>query len=76
MSAPLNYCQISAAARGDEQAYQELLSRIIYNLTSPAYYIIGCMCNPSCPEPNETQKKNLDARIQKDIAEYRAKRNL
>lgn len=76
MSAPLYGCQISAAARGDEKAYKALLLSIIYNLTQPAYSIIGCMCQPPCPEPTEQQKKNLDARIKKDIEEYQAKRKL
>lgn len=61
MSAPLSVCLISKAARGDEPSYQELLRRVIYNLTSPAYSIFGCSCEPSCPEPTEQQKKNLDA---------------
>ena len=65
-----------AAARGDEKSYQTLLISIIGNLTQPAYSILGCMCKPPCQEPTEQQKKNLDARLQKDIAEYQAKRKL
>jgi hypothetical protein len=76
MSAPLNLCQISAAARGDEAAYQSLISSIKYNLTQPAYSVLGCLCKTPCPEPTEQQKKALDVRVKKDLEEYQAKRKL
>ena len=60
-----------AAARGDESAYKSLIKKIIYNLTQPAYSILGCRCNPSCPEPTQEQKKKLDERIKISIEEYR-----
>lgn len=76
MSAPIEYCWVSKAARGDEDAYFMLIGAILYNLTQPAHSIFGCRCTPSCPEPTEEQKKALDARIQKDISDYRKRTNI
>ena len=70
MSAPVHYCWISKAARGDEKAYQMLIGAFRYNLISPAYTILGCRCDPPCPEPTESQLNTLNDKIKKDLKEY------
>lgn len=76
MSAPISFCEISKAARGDEEAYKSLLMKVLYNLTQPAHTVFGCTCKPSCPEPNDLQRENLNARIAKDIEEHQKKNKL
>jgi len=76
MSMPIPRCLISKAACGDEGAYQALLKAMKYNLTQPAYSIMGCRCNPACPEPTEQQFENLNNRLNSDLKAYAAKNRI
>lgn len=67
MSAPISYCTISKSALGDEKEYQFLLKCLTYNLTQPAYSILGCPHTPPCPEPSPDQLKKLNDRLRNDI---------
>ena len=66
MSMPLSQCLISKAALGDEAMFNELVSRMKYNLRWGAYSTFPCRCDPPCPRPTIEQIEKLNERM--DVA--------
>jgi hypothetical protein len=65
MSTPIIYCRIVKAC-SDEEAYQELLKDMKYNITQFAWSQMPCPCNPK-HTITEQQLEKLNARLQKDL---------
>lgn len=76
MSAPISMCAVHAAARGDEQALRDLIEDMKYNMTQPAYSMMGCNHNPPCPEASPEQIKKLNVIVGEALKSAGQNKNL
>ncbi len=67
MSEPISDCMIFAAARGNEESYQELLAAMRDNLDWGGFTQTSCSCQPPCPKATEEQVESLNQRLQADL---------
>lgn len=77
MSIPVEACLISAAAKGDEEAFAELARRMRINLAHGGYTMRPCHHAEKCPKPTEEEWAALDARVKeatKDVKLERGRR--
>jgi hypothetical protein len=74
MSTPISYCQISAAARGDEKAFNFLVEAMEYNRAWGAFTQFPCECKPRCPAITEAQAEELNNRVNAAIEARRVER--
>ena len=67
MSIPLSYCLISKAARGDEEAYQQVKEAMIVNLRYGHWSQFPCPHDPPCPEVSQEQADAFHERMKNDL---------
>ena len=73
MSTPISVCQVIAAAKGDEKAFDSLAEAMKYNMTQVAYTMFPCECNPPCEKPTDEQLEKFNKRICKVLDDERKK---
>jgi len=76
MSTPISMCAVHKAARGDEKSLQWLIEAMKYNMTQPAYSMMGCSHNPPCPEASPEQIKKLNLIVEEALKAAGQNKNL
>jgi hypothetical protein len=74
MSIPIVACNVFKAARGDEEAFQNLVEAMKYNIECGHYSQFSCMCNPPCQAPPDEAIKAVEIRLNQELDKWKATR--
>jgi len=66
MSEVIDICLQIKAAKGDEEAYQEYVEKMKFNIRFGSYYVAPCPHDPPCTDPTEEQIKVFEERLNKE----------
>ena len=71
MSQPISVCMGFRAARGDEEAYRELMAAFKSNIEGGGHWSqFPCSCDPPCEEATEFELDELNRRMKEDAKDW------